>query len=354
MDFAVRKARAEDGEVDDDLGTFLAIVDSSTGCMRAISAETEGATDCRASSVADFVEHLLFVGRFRLRCGKRKCLDQSGGGKYTTIQFYEQRPRRASNARQIGEQLRTLRYDTQNRCKTRITLESTVWPWLVRHAGFCVTRYARGAGGITPFRAYDRDYTQEIVPFAKTALFKIMAPEHRGLLSGRRLYKGDTAWENGIWLGKSETNLEHIVGTRKLCNGSENDPKTGADETLRNFIVARDTRSTPRDLVPNAPRRGRRKRHPTLAPVLPPVHGDPTDDKSSSSSDSTSSSSSTQAQGEIPRHVTVRVQAQIPEVNSRQRWGRMFLLYLPRMCCRQRLRKLIPGRPHRPSGQLNL
>ena len=31
---------------------------------------------------------------------------------------------------------------------------------------------------------------------------------------------------------------------RELCNGSENDPKIGGDETLRNFIVARDTRST--------------------------------------------------------------------------------------------------------------
>ena len=42
--------------------------------------------------------------------------------------------------RTIGEQLRTLRYDTQNRYKTRITSESTFWPWLVIHAGFCVMR----------------------------------------------------------------------------------------------------------------------------------------------------------------------------------------------------------------------
>ena len=40
MDFAVRNARAEDGGVDDDLGTFVAIVHSSTGSMRAISAES--------------------------------------------------------------------------------------------------------------------------------------------------------------------------------------------------------------------------------------------------------------------------------------------------------------------------
>ena len=41
---------------------------------------------------------------------------------------------------------------------------------------FCVTRYARGAGGITPFRAaYDRDYTKEILPLAEIILFKILA-----------------------------------------------------------------------------------------------------------------------------------------------------------------------------------
>ena len=68
MDFEVRKARAEDGGVDGDLGKFLAIVGSSTGCMRAVSAETRGVKDCLASSVSDFVKHLLLVGRFRLRC----------------------------------------------------------------------------------------------------------------------------------------------------------------------------------------------------------------------------------------------------------------------------------------------
>ena len=57
------------GGVDDDTQTFLAIVDSSTGCMRAIATETKGTTDCLASSAADFVKN-LFVGKFRLRCDK--------------------------------------------------------------------------------------------------------------------------------------------------------------------------------------------------------------------------------------------------------------------------------------------
>ena len=67
MAFAVRKARAEDGGVDDDRETSLAIVDSSARCVHAIPAENKGATDDPASLVADFVKNLL-VGRFGPRC----------------------------------------------------------------------------------------------------------------------------------------------------------------------------------------------------------------------------------------------------------------------------------------------
>ena len=211
MNFAVSKARAEDGRVDNDLGTHLATVASSTSCARAIPAETTGATDYLASSVADFVED-LFDGRFGLRCDNEASINavaEKVKAKMPDRVVMENTPRKSSPSyglaeraiQTIGEQLRTLRDDTHNLYMARITLESTVCPWLVRHAGFCVTRYARGAGGITPLRAaYDRDYTQEIVPFGETALFKIMAPEHRGLLSGRRLYKGDTALEKGTSL----------------------------------------------------------------------------------------------------------------------------------------------------------
>ena len=142
--------------------------------------------------------------------------------------------------RTIGEQLRTLRYDTQNRYKTRITPESAIWPWMVRYAGFCVMRYARGAGGITSFRAaYDPDLPQETVPFAELVLFKILAP-----------------W---IVIGKETPQRRHCVGEMDLVrrvtdkprahcwdkewrNRRENFRKAGTDETIRNFIFARDTR----------------------------------------------------------------------------------------------------------------
>ena len=121
MDFAVRKARAQDGRVDDDLGSNLAIVDPNASCVRAISAETRGATDYLASSVADFVKN-VFVGRLRL------CCDKEASIMAVTLKVKARMPDRvvvenapryssASNGlaerRTIGEQLRTLRYDMQ-------------------------------------------------------------------------------------------------------------------------------------------------------------------------------------------------------------------------------------------------
>ena len=156
--------------------------------------------------------------------------------------------------RTIGEQLRTLRYDAENRYKTQITPESTVCHgWL--DAGFCVTRCARGGGGITPFRAaHDRDYTQELAPFAETVLFKIMAPEHRGLSSGNRLHKGG---KSRIWLDKSE--MPKNGATKQKIQRLE--PTKRLETSLLLEI-----QEVPWDLVPNAPRRGRRKIHPTPAP----------------------------------------------------------------------------------------
>ena len=77
--------------------------------MRAIASETKGATDCLASSVADFVKN-LFVGKFGLRCDKEPSImavaEKSesenarlgSGGNLSATQLSEQRPRRTINS----------------------------------------------------------------------------------------------------------------------------------------------------------------------------------------------------------------------------------------------------------------
>ena len=170
-------------------------------------------------------------------------------------------------------------------------------------------------GGITPFQAaYDQDYTQEIVPFAETVLFSILAPEHRGLSSGKRLHKGDTAWDKGVWLGKSETNSEQIVGTKDGAMGARTIRRLEPTKRSETSLLLEIQGSA---LEPGTKRTAswRRKKYLTPAPALPPVHENLTDDTPSSSSDSSSSSSSsTQAPSGIPQHVNDQAQGQ---TNSR-------------------------------------
>ena len=142
MQFEVRQARVEDGGVDDNFGTFLATVDSSTGCMRAILAESKGAADYLAGSVTDFVKN-LFVWSFRLRCDSETpimAVTEKVKAKMTDRVVVKNTTRHnsASNGlteraiRTFGEELRTLRYETKHRYKTRSIPGSTVWPWMVR------------------------------------------------------------------------------------------------------------------------------------------------------------------------------------------------------------------------------
>ena len=124
-------------------------------------------------------------------------------------------------------------------------------------------RYARGAVGITPFMAaHDRDYTQELVPFVETVLFMIVAPE---TLRGKK--------ESG-WAGQRRTPSTSL--RPRMLQWGEIHPKIGADETLRNVIVAQDTRSA---LGRGTKRTASWETQETsdTCTVLPPVHGDPTD-----------------------------------------------------------------------------
>ena len=134
-------------------------------------------------------------------------------------------------------------------------------------SGFCVTRYARGAVGITQFRAAcDRDYTQENDPLAETFLFKMMAPEHRGLSSGRRLHKRGHCVGQGNLVTQAREKPQAFRWFQARRDGGENSQKTGTDNPRRNITVARGSRST-LDRVPNAPSRERRKKH--LTPAQP-------------------------------------------------------------------------------------
>ena len=101
---------------------------------------------CGERAVLCDVRTNLFVGRCRLRCDNEPSImavAERVKAKMTDGVVVETSPRHSSasslaerDIRTIGEQLRTLRYDTQNRHKTRSTADPVIWPWVVGYAGF--------------------------------------------------------------------------------------------------------------------------------------------------------------------------------------------------------------------------
>ena len=96
------------------------------------------------------------------------------------------------------------------KAKLEITTESPLLPWLVRHCGWILSRFAVRADGSTGYsRLQGREYTSGIAAFGEAIWYKLPKTAH--------LTKLDDRWRTAIWLGKSNRSDEHIIG---LENGA--------------------------------------------------------------------------------------------------------------------------------------
>ena len=107
---------------------------------------------------------------------------------------------------ELGNQVRTLKVAFESRYPTvKVTEESVVFPWLVRHAAWLCTRFGVKQDGRTAYeRLRNRSYKGEIAEFGEVVMYKI---------SNQGLRKLDEKWSSGVWLGKSLNNDEHFVAT---------------------------------------------------------------------------------------------------------------------------------------------
>ena len=111
-------------------------------------------------------------------------------------------------------QARTLRLQLQEHLGVEITSNDCIFPWIVKHAQFLLNRYLTHEDGQTSyFRRWKKDYQTGLCEFGETVLFK---------LPGKLREKADTAWFEGIWLGKDTEADESLV----FGNGSMHKVRT--------------------------------------------------------------------------------------------------------------------------------
>jgi hypothetical protein len=87
-----------------------------------------------------------------------------------------------------------------------IMTSEPIFAWLMRHAGWLLTRYRVRPDGRTSYQPLHReDYRGEVLIVGELCWVLDPRPELAAL-------KGDSRWSQGLWLGKVEASDEHIVG----------------------------------------------------------------------------------------------------------------------------------------------
>ena len=87
--------------------------------------------------------------------------------------------------------------------------------------------------------ACDREYTQEVVPLEEAVLLNILAPEHRGLSSGKTHRKGDTAWSKGKFARQVKIEPRADGWDKERRDGCGNKSKAGINKTCGDDCLLR-------------------------------------------------------------------------------------------------------------------
>ena len=102
---------------------------------------------------------------------------------------------------------RTLRSALENETGLEISMAHDIAPWLVRHAGWLISRFQPKAEKRSAyFRVHGVEYTRPLVEFGEYVLFRDNSPASLA-------NKARSPWSSGVWLGRSDATDENIIGT---------------------------------------------------------------------------------------------------------------------------------------------
>ena len=148
--------------------------------------------------------------------------------------------------RKLKGLVRTLRSDIEGELKMKMSLESPIVPWLVRHAAYILTRSEVKEDGKTALQKMKgRRSNGVLFALGEAVMFKI--PNHNV-----KIGDFEDRFEEGIWVGLTVRSGEHIVATQdgtyrtgavmkrpldrqwsedlvKAIRGSPKEPKPGVD-----------------------------------------------------------------------------------------------------------------------------
>ncbi|CAE7038143.1 unnamed protein product, partial [Symbiodinium sp. CCMP2592] len=198
----------------DGLLPILVIVDEKSGCV--FSGVVAKGVNPYATGLV--TEALKFCGRQKVIMMSDaehsiRALAESAAKSWTGSVQHQTAPKgsHASNGAaerailELARQVRTLASALENRYKKPLETEGVVFPWLVRHAGWLISRFLVKQDGRTPYeRLRGRDFRGEVAECCEVVHYK---------LDKEKTGKLDKQTSVGVWLGKSLASDEHFLGT---------------------------------------------------------------------------------------------------------------------------------------------
>ena len=104
--------------------------------------------------------------------------------------------------RELWGHVKTLKEQLQDNYGTKVSTNSEIMTWIVKHSSWLYNRYQQHTDGKTSYeRCHGTTYNKPIAQFGETVMF------HYGIVDT----KTTPTWTKGIWLGRCTQSDEHYV-----------------------------------------------------------------------------------------------------------------------------------------------
>ena len=203
--------------------TVLVAATKDSGYAMARVVQVKGRGDATAvQAVLRFLLEAGIAGPVRLRSDQEASIcafcQEVAAKRAPSSTIVESTPVGSSSSLGCGErmigaivaQVRALRIEAETRWNTKFSVDSPIIPWAVMHAAWLHNRF-QPVHGMTPFeKIQQRKYNGPIFKFGEAVMVR-----RQKLVD---VPKMDARWNLGLWLGKTVSSDEHMVGTASGMN----------------------------------------------------------------------------------------------------------------------------------------
>ena len=199
--------------------TILSAIDTETGLCSAAHLPSKHISDYSVAEVKSFLMDAGRLGEIIIQTDQeesikalvKKMAEGLTNVKIRTSPTYSSGSQGAVERfhQTLQAQIRTLISSVEHKTGYKVTEDSTILPWIVKHSAFLIGRYqVHATDKVTSyFRRWEKEYVTPIVMMCEQVWFRVQQDK-------KDVNKLKTSWSSGVWLGKCTSSDTHYIGTQ--------------------------------------------------------------------------------------------------------------------------------------------